>query len=70
MYIVSLQAARPVSEDMLTALGFEAGSIQTGAVCVYPAKVPIAVATLKKMGMYNKINVASGNLTCLYTSCK
>lgn len=45
---------------MLEALGFEAGNIQTAAVCVYPAKVPIAVATLKKMGMENKINVASG----------
>lgn len=46
---------------MLEALGFEAGNIQTAAVCVYPAKVPVAVATLKKMGMENKINVASGS---------
>lgn len=53
------KASRAVSEDMLEALGFEAGNIQTAAVCVYPAKVPVAAATLKKMGMENKINVAS-----------
>ncbi|XP_052123930.1 deoxyribose-phosphate aldolase isoform X2 [Frankliniella occidentalis] len=53
------KAAQPVSNDMLNALGFETGSIQTAAVCVYPAKVPIAYATLKKMGMEKKINVAS-----------
>lgn len=46
---------------MLGALGFEMGSFQTAAVCVYPSKVPIAYQTLQKMGMEDKINVASGN---------
>lgn len=53
------KAARPISTDMLKALGMEASAIQTAAVCVYPAKVPVAYATLKKMGMENKVNVAS-----------
>ncbi|KAJ1528809.1 hypothetical protein ONE63_007186 [Megalurothrips usitatus] len=53
------KAARPISNDMLNALGFEPGSIQTGAICVYPSKVPVAYATLKKMGMEEKINIAS-----------
>ena len=51
---------------MLEALGFEASCIQTAAVCVYPSKVPIAYETLKKMGVENKINVASGE--CIFTS--
>lgn len=61
--LILLQAAKPIAEDLLNQLGFEyneKSSIHTAAVCVYPSKVEDAVQTLKKMGMDEKIKVASG----------
>ncbi|GLV37806.1 Deoxyribose-phosphate aldolase [Carabus blaptoides fortunei] len=57
------KAAKPLPSDVLLALGFNYDDIlqpiRTAAVCVYPSKVDVAVATLKKIGLYHKINVAS-----------
>ncbi|CAG9771430.1 unnamed protein product [Ceutorhynchus assimilis] len=56
------KASRPLAEDLLLKLGYkydEECPIQTAAVCVYPSKVRDAVETLKKLGYYDKINVAS-----------
>ncbi|KAG5865838.1 hypothetical protein JTB14_029935 [Gonioctena quinquepunctata] len=56
------KAAKPVAEDLLNELGFEYDEkcpIHTAAICVYPSKVEDAVQTLKKMGMVEKIKVAS-----------
>nr|XP_023025687.1 deoxyribose-phosphate aldolase [Leptinotarsa decemlineata] len=55
------KAAKPVAED-LDELGFEYDEkypIHTAAVCVYPSKVDDAIQTLKKMGMADRIKVAS-----------
>ncbi|KAJ9598291.1 hypothetical protein L9F63_011031 [Diploptera punctata] len=56
-----LKAAHPLSPDLLVALQLEEISekITTAAVCVYPARVKDAVSSLKKMGMADKIPVAS-----------
>ncbi|XP_050307208.1 deoxyribose-phosphate aldolase [Anthonomus grandis grandis] len=58
-----LKAARPIAEDLLEKLGFNYEDpdcpIRTAAVCVYPSKVKDATDTLKQIGFYDKINVAS-----------
>lgn len=56
------KATKPIAEDLLDKLGFkyeENCPVRTAAVCVYPSKVEDAVNTLKKLGYYDKINVAS-----------
>ncbi|KAH1013779.1 hypothetical protein HUJ04_002723 [Dendroctonus ponderosae] len=56
------KATKPIAEDLLKELGFSYDKgcpIKTAAVCVYPSKVPDAVQTLKKLGYYKKVNVAS-----------
>ncbi|KAK4879226.1 hypothetical protein RN001_007372 [Aquatica leii] len=56
------KAFRPLPEDLLQSLGFQYGPncpIHTAAICVYPSKVQSAVDALKKLGMYDKIKVAS-----------
>lgn len=56
------KATRPIAEDLLAKLGFkydENCPIRTAAVCVYSSKVNDAVQTLKKLGYYDKVNVAS-----------
>ncbi|KAF5273646.1 hypothetical protein FQR65_LT04646 [Abscondita terminalis] len=56
------KAFRPLSEDLLQSLGFQYGTsceIHTAAICVYPSKVQSAVNALKKLGMLDKIKVAS-----------
>ncbi|XP_018570310.1 deoxyribose-phosphate aldolase isoform X2 [Anoplophora glabripennis] len=56
------KAAKPIAEDLLSQLGFEYNEkspIHTAAVCVYSSKVEDAVRTLKKMGMDEKVKVAS-----------
>jgi deoxyribose-phosphate aldolase len=57
-----LQAVHPLSSDLLLALGFEENDkrITTAAVCVYPSRVADARNTLARMGMADKIPVASG----------
>ncbi|GJQ70453.1 hypothetical protein Trydic_g22869 [Trypoxylus dichotomus] len=57
-----LKAARPLPDDLLNYLGFEYIAdcpIHNAAVCVYPSKVKSAVGTLTKLGLKDKINVAS-----------
>lgn len=58
------QANTPLSSHIANLLGFDYDEadcpIKTAAVCVYPAKVGIAVKTLRRLGA-NNINVASGN---------
>ncbi|XP_060534282.1 deoxyribose-phosphate aldolase [Cylas formicarius] len=57
-----VKAAKPVAEDLLSELGYEYNKdcpIHTAAVCVYPSRVPDAVSSLKRLGFYEKINVAS-----------
>lgn len=44
------KAAHPVRRDLLEALGMEESGLQCGAVCVYPARVAGAVASLKRIG--------------------
>lgn len=58
-----------MSSDVLLALGFEEGDnrITTAAVCLYPSRVADAVSCLKKMGMADKIPVASGICMCVLT---
>lgn len=46
-----LKARHPVREDLLQALGVPAAEIHTGAVCVYHALVPTAVAALRGSGI-------------------
>ncbi|KAJ8918421.1 hypothetical protein NQ315_008118 [Exocentrus adspersus] len=56
------KAAKPVAEDLLNRLGFDYNGdspIHTAAVCVYPSKVEDAVHTLTKMGMHERVKVAS-----------
>jgi hypothetical protein len=57
-----LQAAHPLSSDLLSALGFDKNDkrITTAAVCVYPSHITDAINSLMKMGMADKIPVASG----------
>jgi hypothetical protein len=66
-YKFSLQAAHPLSSDLLVALGFDENDerITTAAVCVYPARVTDATSSLKKLGMADKIRVASGTALCI-----
>jgi deoxyribose-phosphate aldolase len=61
-YKFYLQAVHPLSSDLLLALGFEENDIRitTAAVCVYPSRVADARDTLTRMGMADKIPVASG----------
>ncbi|KAB0798739.1 hypothetical protein PPYR_06619 [Photinus pyralis] len=57
-----LTAFRPLPETLLNTLGFEYSEkcpIHTAAVCVYPAKVPCAVNTIRKFGKSCNIKVAS-----------
>ncbi|XP_043196041.1 deoxyribose-phosphate aldolase-like [Amphibalanus amphitrite] len=44
------KAARPVRGDIVSALGVQELGVTCGAVCVYPSRVPDAVAALKKIG--------------------
>ncbi|PSN30911.1 Deoxyribose-phosphate aldolase [Blattella germanica] len=54
------KAAHPLSSDILSGLGFLGkDDITTAAVCVYPARVADAVSCLNKMGMADRISVAS-----------
>jgi hypothetical protein len=48
----------------LVALGFDENDerITTAVVCVYPARVADAMNSLKKLGVADKIPVASGTL--------
>jgi hypothetical protein len=65
-YKFCLQAAHPLPSDLLVALGFDKNDerITTAAVCVYPARVADAINSLKKLGVADKIPVASGTLLC------
>ncbi|TPW27054.1 deoxyribose-phosphate aldolase [Pararhizobium mangrovi] len=45
------KARNPLRPDLVEALGLEPGSVKTGAVCVYPAMVPAAVAALGDCGV-------------------
>ncbi|KAK3892874.1 hypothetical protein Pcinc_003275 [Petrolisthes cinctipes] len=45
------KAANPVRTDLLDGLGMTEAGITCGAVCVYPARVPAAVRTLKRLGV-------------------
>jgi len=45
-----LKAAKPVRKDILAAMEVEDLKLTVGAVCVYPSRVPDAVAALKKFG--------------------
>lgn len=66
-FLTNLQACTPLSKEILKPLGFDdidSCTIHTAAVCVYPAKVESAVKTLKKLGYFDKINVASGLMIC------
>ncbi|XP_066248394.1 deoxyribose-phosphate aldolase [Euwallacea similis] len=56
------KATKPIAEDLLPKFGFQYDEncpIRTAAVCVYPSRVEDVVQTLKKLGYYDKINVAS-----------
>ncbi|PNF40983.1 Deoxyribose-phosphate aldolase, partial [Cryptotermes secundus] len=55
------KAAHPLSTDLLVALGFDENDerITTAAVCVYPARVADATSNLKKLGVADRIPVAS-----------
>lgn len=52
------KAANPVRMDLLDGLGMSEAGITCGAVCVYPAKVPAAVRTIKRLGIH--LPVAAG----------
>ena len=52
------KAASPVRADLLKALEMQDVGITTGAVCVYPARVPDAVAALKRRG-FTSIPIAA-----------
>lgn len=56
-----------MSSDVLLALGFDEDDkrITTAAVCLYPSRVADAVSSLKKMGMADRIPVASGTFVCV-----
>ena len=45
------KAKNPIRSDILKALGMEGRGITTGAVCVYPSRVPDAVKHLKGSGV-------------------
>ncbi|WP_246248847.1 deoxyribose-phosphate aldolase [Chelativorans alearense] len=45
------KAKKPLSDELLTALGLEEERITTGAVCVYPTMVPHAVKALEGSGV-------------------
>lgn len=45
------KAKNPIRHDLMGALGLEAGSITTGAVCVYPTMVSTAVTALEGTGI-------------------
>lgn len=66
-YKFCLQAAHPLSSDLLVALGFDENDerITTAAVCVYPARVADATNSLKKLGVADRIPVASGTSLCI-----
>ena len=53
------KAARPVRGDIIATLGVQELGVTCGAVCVYPNRVPDAVAALKKIGA-TRIPVAAG----------
>jgi len=46
------KAHSPVRKDLLKALDMHEVGLTTGAVCVYPARVPDAVSTLKTLGAH------------------
>ena len=56
------KAARPVRGDIVRTLGVQELNVTCGAVCVYPNRVPDAVAALKKIGAAH-IPVAAGEST-------
>eukprot|EP00094_Tigriopus_californicus_P001055 TCALIF_01021-PA protein Name:"Similar to DERA Putative deoxyribose-phosphate aldolase (Homo sapiens)" AED:0.08 eAED:0.08 QI:0/0/0/1/1/1/3/0/327 len=43
-----LKAAKPIRSDILAAMDMEQAQLTCGAVCVYPSRVPDAVAALKR----------------------
>jgi len=45
------KAVRPVRQDLLEALGAESLGLRVGAICVYHAMVPTAIAALKGTGI-------------------
>jgi len=45
-----LKAAKPIRKDIVAAMEIEDLNLTVGAVCVYPSRVPDAVAALKKFG--------------------
>lgn len=53
------KARRPVRQDLLDALGMGDAGLTTGAVCVYPTLVPVAVQALRGSGV-PVASVASG----------
>lgn len=67
-----MQAAHPLSSDVLLALGFDEDDkrITTAAVCLYPSHIKDAVNSLKKMGVADRIPVASGTLCMCVCVCR
>lgn len=66
----SSQACSPLSKGVLNALGFDEGPespIHAAAVCVYPSKVENAASALRKLGYFDKIHVASGDVPECFT---
>jgi len=45
-----LKAGNPIRKDIVMGMGMEEMNLSVGAVCVYPSRVPDAVAALKKFG--------------------
>ena len=62
------KAARPVRGDIVRTLGVQELNITCGAVCVYPNRVPDAVAALKKIGA-GHIPVAAGEVAGRVSIC-
>ena len=53
------KAAIPVRQDLIEKLGFQNEHLTTGAVCVYPNRVPDCVNALKQIRGGDKVPIAS-----------
>lgn len=51
------KAQNPVRKDLLESMGMADKGITTGAICVYPSRVPDAVKTLENLN--SKVPIAS-----------
>jgi hypothetical protein len=60
--LLVLQAANPVSSEILKELSLMPNDVHTAAVCVYPNRVKDAYETIKRMGLLDKICIAAGEL--------